>query len=47
LPLAAMSSKFIGLVRRAGKLLACFLLPVNSPHCRLPPGHVRASYRVC
>jgi hypothetical protein len=35
-------SEFIGLVRRGSTLLALFLLPVNFPHRRLPPGHIRS-----
>jgi hypothetical protein len=46
-PLAATSSKFIGLVRHVGKLLAWFLLPVDFSHCRLSPGHDLVSYCYC
>jgi hypothetical protein len=46
-PLAATSLEFIGLVRRIGKLLACFRLTVYSSYRRLLPGHDLVSYYYC
>jgi hypothetical protein len=39
-PLAATSSKFIGLVRRVSKLVAYFLLKMDAFDRRLPLGHI-------
>jgi hypothetical protein len=45
--MALTSSEFIGLVCRVSTLLAWILLPVNFPHCRLPPGHPLVSSSRC
>jgi hypothetical protein len=44
-PLATTSSEFIGPVRRVSKLIAWFLLTLDSFNHRLPRGHIRSPSR--